>query len=354
MATLTEVSTLSRKVIKFGTAGLVFLMILPVLTRLGKAIYYKYNPPPVPPPTVTYGKIPPVVFPKLEGAKRPEILLETISGGLPKFQDRANVYPVEINKSRLLTLERYRQKAKALEINNEPVQIDDRTYRFIHPTLPVMFEVDLITNVVTYKYDWTTDINLLKKGIIPQGNEAISEARAFFSRIGLLTDDLIAGTAKYKYLTATGSALVLAAEAAEANFVRVDLFRADKDKMRMVTAGGETSPVNVLISSGVYGGNNNRIVQASYQYSKLVDSANVATYPLKSIDAAWKELTSGGGFIVKSVLPKEYVRKITLGYYESNEPQVFMQPVFVFEGDAGFTAYVSAIDPNTLIEIAPQ
>lgn len=353
MATLTEVSGLSRKVIKYGTGVLIFLMILPVLTRLGRAIYNKYNPPPEPPPQNTYGKIPAVVFPKVEGGKRPEIVLETISGGLPKFQDKANVYPVEVNKSRLLTLERYRQKAKALEINTEPIQIDDRTYRFIHPTLPLTFEVDLITNVVTYKYDWTTDANLLRGGRIPQGNEAINEARGFFSKIGLLMDDLITGTAKYKYLTATGSALVPAPEVAEANFVRVDLFRADKDKLRIVTAGGETSPIYALISSGGYGGNsNNRIVQASYQYSKLVGSGS--TYALKSIDTAWKELTTGGGFIVKSVLPKEYVRKITLAYYESNEPQAFMQPVYVFEGDAGFTAYVSAINPDTLIEVAPQ
>jgi hypothetical protein len=352
MANLTEVSAVSRKIIKFGTAGLVFLMILPILTRVAKVIYYRYNPPPVPPPTVTYGKIPAVVFPIVEGAKRPEIVLETISGGLPRFQDRANVYPVEINKSRLLTLERYREKAKSLRINSEPIRVDDRTYRFIHATEPVVLEVDLITNVVSYKYDWTTDVTMMEKGTIPRGEEAVNEAKSFFSRIGLLTDDLAVGTAKYKYLTATGSALVPAPEVAEANFVRVDLFRADKDKIKVVTAGGETSPVYALISAKSRDGI--RVVQASYQYSQLVSGTSVATYPLKPITTAWNELTSGGGFIVKSVLPKEYVRKISLAYYESNEPQDYLQPVYVFEGDAGFTAYVSAIDPETLIELRPK
>lgn len=352
MATLTEISTLSRRVIKFGTASLIFLMILPVLTRAAKLVWYKYHPPPVPPPTVAYGKIPAIIFPQTGGGKRPEIVLETITGGFPRFQDRANVYPVAINKSRLLTLERYRQKARAFEITNEPVQINDRTYRFIHPTLPITLEVDLITNLITYKYDWTTDMDLLQTGEVPKGNEAIIEARGFFGRIGLLADDLAQGTATYKYLVATGSALVPATDPADADFVRVDLFRADKDKIRVVTAGGDTSPVYALISTANRAGT--KIVQANYQYSQLVEGTNTATYPLKPVESAWNELTSGGGFIVRSVMPKEYVRKATLAYYESNEPQAYLQPVYVFEGDAGFTAYVSAINPDTLIEVVPQ
>ena len=40
------------------------------------------------------------------------------------------------------------------------------------------------------------------------------------------------------------------------------------------------------------------------------------------------------------------VRNIYLAYYDSISPQTYLQPVFVFEGDGGFIAYVPAINPE--------
>jgi hypothetical protein len=40
------------------------------------------------------------------------------------------------------------------------------------------------------------------------------------------------------------------------------------------------------------------------------------------------------------------IRNIFLAYFESEEPQNYLQPIFVFEGDKNFTAYVSAVDPE--------
>ena len=37
------------------------------------------------------------------------------------------------------------------------------------------------------------------------------------------------------------------------------------------------------------------------------------------------------------------VRTVTLAYYDSLDPQNYLQPVFVFEGDDGFLAYVPAV-----------
>jgi hypothetical protein len=85
------------------------------------------------------------------------------------------------------------------------------------------------------------------------------------------------------------------------------------------------------------------VVQANYQYSKTLDN-DFATYPLKSIVSAWNELTGGGGYIAKRAGSNVTVRKAYLAYYESNDPQDFLQPVFVFEGDGGFMGYVQAVD----------
>jgi len=134
--------------------------------------------------------------------------------------------------------------------------------------------------------------------------------------------------------------------------VRVDLFRKDKEEelptgekttMKIVTVGGETSPVNVIISGQT---GDKKTIQANYYYSQILGE-DFATYALKSIDAAWKELTAGGGFIAKRT-PNQtvVVRRANLAYFESNSQQLFLQPVYVFEGDGGFTAYVAAVDPS--------
>jgi hypothetical protein len=69
------------------------------------------------------------------------------------------------------------------------------------------------------------------------------------------------------------------------------------------------------------------------------------------VDQAWKELVSGGGFIAKRTTENQVVvRKVSLAYFEANEQQAFLQPVYVFEGDGGFTAYVQAVDHSYIIE----
>ena len=37
------------------------------------------------------------------------------------------------------------------------------------------------------------------------------------------------------------------------------------------------------------------------------------------------------------------IRKVSLAYFEPVTPAQFLQPVYVFEGDRGFAAYVPAI-----------
>ena len=339
MATLTEVSVISRKAVKYGAYGAVIIILIPVVVRLGKRIYLALNPPPPPPPTVLYGKLPKLVFPPTDAAATPEYKLETIEGGLPKLPEAGRVYVVGINKSRLLELDRIKEKVRLLGFVNNPEQLDESTYRFFHPTIAAQVTVNIISRGFAYKYDWTAEMAVYSTRAVPVGNTAITEGNSYFEKLGLLTDDLAAGSGKSVYLVATNSAMVPTDNLYEANFVRVDLFRANRDDLKIVTAGGDTSPVNVIISSLT---SNKRVVQANYQYSQVLEDS-FATYPLKNSEVAWQELIAGGGYVAKRTTPQVTIRKVYMGYYESNDPQQFMQPVIVFEGDYGFLAYVPAV-----------
>lgn len=353
MATLTSVSAVARKGIKYGIIFLIVLMIIPVVSRAVRNWWDSTHPAPPAPPTVRYGKLPPLQFPKVDDPSVPEYKLETISGGLPTdIPITVKVYLAGINRSRLVSLDRIRGIAKTLGFTTSVVPLDEQNYKFSHQTLPAEILFNIITWQFAYRFDWTTDPQVYSTiGKEPQVNQAIGEARTYFQSIGLLSSDLSNGPVQTRYFIATGSAMLPTQSFYEANFTRVDLFRSEKDKLRVVTPGGVTdSPVNVTFS-GLTG--NRRVVQANYYYSMTNDS-EFATYPTKPVQTAYDELVNGGGFISKRAGPKVIIRKVTLGYYESNDPQSFLQPIYIFEGDGGFLAVVQAVDNSYIqTEVVP-
>src|SRR5258708_17171474 len=67
-----------------------FIAILLVL-KLGGAVKELISPTPPPPPTVAFGKLPPPSFPTQADTGKYSYTLNTVSGVLPNFSDRAKV-----------------------------------------------------------------------------------------------------------------------------------------------------------------------------------------------------------------------------------------------------------------------
>jgi hypothetical protein len=342
MATLTEVGSVARKGIKIAIIALIALMISPLVAKGIKYLYLRLHPTPPAPPNYKYGALPPIEFPQTADEATPEYSLQTISGDLPALPNIANVYVVGINKYRLLTLDRVKEKVKVLGFTNDPQEISDQIYKFYHPLIPAVLTYNIISGEFSYEYDWTQDKDVPNTTSVSTGEQAIFEAKTFFQSVESLPDDLVNGEGKFSFLAATHSAMIPVDSIYNANFVRADLFRADRDKMKIVTPGGDTSPVNIIFS-GLTGGR--RVVLANYQYSQVIDG-DFGTYPLKSVTTAWQELVAGKGYIAKKTGYKITVRRVSLAYFESQTSQKFLQPVFVFEGDGGFIAYVSAVDSS--------
>mgnify|MGYP001590433495 FL=1 len=343
MATLTEVSFYARRVVKWGAIGLVIIMLIPPTLTLIKRIYVAINPPPPPAPTVRYGKLPMLVFPSTtNNFSKLNYRLETIEGGLPKLANVSKIYFVSINKSRILELERIKAKAAVLGFSQAPEKTDEQTYKFVHLDQPAQLTVNIIYNSYIYGYDWRSDADIWGARDVPNNGQALVEAKNFWQSLGLLSGDLADGKAKFTYLAINGGELVSTTALSEANFVRVDLQRSDKDGLPVVTPTN-ISPVYVIFSGA--GDRSKRVIEARYAYSKILDD-NFSTYPLKSVDQAWNELQAGGGYVANPAGNQIVVRKASLAYYESDTPQEFFQPVFVFEGDGGFVGYVPAVSTD--------
>jgi len=349
MATLTDVSSASRKVIKWGLVSIVVLSLIPVFTGIIRKSINIINPEPPPAPTVKYGKLPKLVFPE-DAGDWPEFTLETIEGSLPVLPTMNKVFPVEVNKSRLLSLQRLTPKAASAGFSDPPLEIDDQRYKFIHPKYPIEMLTNLVYGTINYKYEWSGVEDIIQTKNAPVGTSAVDSAKGFWSQLVSLPADIVKGTSQVKYLAALGNTFAPVESPFDANFTRADLFRADLDSLRVVTPGGTTSPIYVIMSS--INREMKKVVLADYQYSKIFEEY-FATYPLRGVDQAWKDLQERRGHIAIRTVPRVVIRKVTLGYYESAIPQQFMQPVYLFEGDGGFMAYVPAIDPSYLQEETP-
>lgn len=350
MATLTETAYWTRKIIKLGTIGLIVIIILRSGFKIGRNIWRQLHPPPPPPPTVSFGKLPKLVFPEenlpLEKSKI-SFKLETIQGGLPKLPDVGKVYFIPIKGSNLLALERANALAQKMGFRNQPEAISNTFYRWTSQTTPqTTLEMDINNLNFHLFYDYTQDQEILTSKNLPTNQQAAQEAKNFLISNGLLPEDLANGTAEFEYLRFSQPQLLPVNSLSEADFVRVNLFRANLDDLKILPPNPKKSLISFLFSGSRTPGK--RIVEINYTYFPL-EKEIFGTYPLKPVVQAWNELQGGQGYIANLGQNQEgqiTIRQVYLAYYDSEKTQHYLQPIYVFAGDKDFFGYVSALDPK--------
>lgn len=344
MATLTQTAYLSRKTIKYGSAVLVAFLILRSIFLIVSTYWRKAHPAPLPPPTVAFDKLPKLNFPARTGLPPITLKLETISGVLPKFPDRAKVYFMPQVSPNLLAWDSTKAWARSLGFTQEPETPDKFSFRFKTETSPkTTLEVNVLTRNFSLSYDWKNDLDIFSGGSPPQESQAISLAKAFLQRANLLLDDLITGAAEVTYLKYNQGNLNKALFYSEANFVKVNLFRQNVDEMRILPPNPKDANISFLLSSS--SAPEKSIVETRFIHF-LISWTNFATYPIKDANTAWTQLASGKGFIANlgnNPSGKVTVRNAYLAYFDSDTAQNFLQPIIVFEGDNDFYAFVPAV-----------
>jgi len=348
MTTLTEATYWTRKFLKFGIAALVAFIVLRTTFKIGKNVWRQIHPPPPPPPTVSFGKLPKIVFPSenlpLEKSKI-SFKLETIQGGLPKLAGVGKVYFRPVKSPNLLALDRANSLAQKMGFRNPPEKKDETTYRWVNENSTIL-EMDINNLNFHLIYDFKNDQEILTSKNLPTNQQAAQETKNFLLNNELLPEDLANGTAEFEYLRLSTDQLVTVNSLSEAEFIRVNLFRANLDELRIFPPNPKKSLIFFLFSGSRTPGK--RIVEISYVYFPI-EKEIFGTYPLKPITQAWNELQQGQGYIANLGQNENghiTVRKVYLGYYDSDFPQHYLQPIYVFEGDRNFFAYVPAVDPK--------
>jgi hypothetical protein len=345
MTPLRKAAEVSQLVIKWGAVAIVSLMVGRVV--VGAAIqWYKQAFPDIPDPTIGFGILPPVAFPDQE-PRQLTYKLETVSGRLPDMPTQAEVLYMNATRPNLLALERSQEDADTLGFKVKPDKISDTAYRWVvQAPVPMTLTTSIYDGRFIWKTDWSSNPNFLAVKTLPSQIQAVKEVRDMVGKMEEDPADITEGESTISYLKGLNGVFQPATSLADADFIQVDLFRKRyKDSHPFVTPETGRGVVRAILSGNPRAG---RMLQVEYNYF-MMDYSKVETYPLRPAAQAWQELQQGSGYIASldPGVTEVVVRRVELGYFDSFEPQQYMQPVYVFSGDNNFVGYIQAVkDPK--------
>lgn len=350
---LTEISIAVRKLTIIGIAGFVIFLILRFFLVLTIAYIKSRQPPlPPPPPNVRFNKLPKPKFTGMTSSSGLKFALLNIEGKPPETTDSAKVYAMPKKLPTLLSSERAKAFAKKLNFTNDPDSIASIYYHYTDPLEPLRtLDLDIVNMNFSLIYNFAANPAFVfnpNRTITKEG--ALVEVKNFIRTNTLFDETIMQGkntTTLFTYLPQTkdfSKALSLSA----ADAIRLDYFRADLDSMKILPAKFDESFTYALYSPNK--SVNSGILELSYTFWPIAYD-DFATYPVKTGAEAWQDLIDGYGFVVRLGNNKPdqiIIRNIYLAYYDTKEPQLFLQPIFVFEGDNDFVAYIPAVTSDWL------
>ncbi|MFC1727350.1 hypothetical protein ACFL0Y_02395 [Patescibacteria group bacterium] len=343
MTNLTQAAYYTKRILTAAIMVLVGIIVLRSSLTITQAIWNKFRPEPPPEPTVAFGKLPKIEFPE---QKIPDLnfKLETIEGALPLFEELGKVYFIPQKNISLLSLERAKDKALSLGFRNDPESINNISYRWTKNTEPkTILEMNINTGSFYLHHFYEESPIFLAGRKLISDDQAILIARNWFSAGDSFDKELNKGHGEVIRYQFAPPNLLPANSISETDFIRVNLFREDLDDLKILPPNPKESLISILISATQ--GTKEKVLEVKYNFYPI-DRETQSTYPLKLVSQAWEELQNNQAYIAhlgKNQDGNVVIRKVTLAYYDSGTSINFLQPIYVFEGDRDFFAYVSAI-----------
>ncbi len=342
MSNLTETAFYTRKIINWAIVVLILYIIGQfIFTVVIRNVRLLIPKKPLKPDNAL-GVLPPIVFPVPINAKGITYRLGTFDGTIPVASDTAKVYFMPKERPNFLGLSKAKTQASQLGFKAEPVQKSATEYEWSDPTTPLRtLTMDIISRHINFSYNYAQDLSLFTVKPFSSESKAISDATDFLRRNGLLPFDVDAIHAQVTPLRIQSNVLVSTDAIKEADAARIDFFRNPIEKAKVITP----DPTRGIISLTLSGASNEKkVIELRYRYWP-VSYDLLGRYAIVQSKIAWNKLQNGEGFIAQNPnnLSEVTIRKVNVGYLDTYESQVFLQPVFIFEGDNDFVAYVPAI-----------
>lgn len=341
--TLTEVSYYFRKTAPMAIFIFIFLIFFYFLINLMWPIIF---PPPTR-PLITdpvFGKIPPVNFSyKINYPSNVDFILDTIEGEPITATATAKIYYLPSKSPRFGYLQAIYLMAKNLGFDTEKIKhkIEDKNAIFQDEEKELI--VDISNFNFEYKYRYENNEQLFQNSIIPNENLIKEQVKEFLRMIGRYPEELAKGRENIIFLAYDSSTkeFNVVKRKEEANAVEIDFYRPDIDGFSTVSPKYFNSQNFVV---GVFEEDKFKFIKAQIKFFEK-EEEKFGIYPLKTGEEAWRELKEGKANIVflGERVNQIMIKKMFLAYYDPDFYQEYLQPVYVFLGDQGFVAYVSAV-----------
>src|SRR5260221_3636325 len=161
MASLTTTAITTRKAVRFTIYFIIFLIVGRIFLGLAIGIIQKLFPAPPPAPTLQFGRLPSIPFPKAKNIPALTFSVQTPEGGLPNLLSQAKVYFMPQSRPDLLALDMTKQKAASLGFVGNPQQKSPTIYKFTSNRSSSTLEINIITGTFSVGYDLRGDASPL-------------------------------------------------------------------------------------------------------------------------------------------------------------------------------------------------
>lgn len=339
MATLNKAKKETQTILKWGGISLFIILLFFMGIRFLSFVKDALTPPS--PPQASFGKLPSVPFP-IQVKENISYSLDTLTGFLPNFSDRAKVYRITSDPPTLLGLDKTREKVSAIGFKSDGVQIAEDIYQWVdqNKSLQRKITMNIFSSDFTLSSPYLVTQSLEKFSAPDEKSRATEVAKSFLFSMSLFPQDIEENKTKTALYLIEGSVLAPASKISNAKIVRVDFFQKDLDGLPIYYDKGLSSTIDFLVGKE---GQELKVVSARYFHKNI--SKISSTYAMKSASQAFSELQKGKAYIAyKPADTVEFtIKKVFLGYYIGEMQQEFLMPVVVFEGNNDFVAYVSAV-----------
>ncbi len=338
---LTETAHTSRLLIKYGSIGLAGFLIFWSLATAAIAAYRAAHPP-YTPPNIRYGLLPKIVFPKKKFDPK-SFSLELANDSWPSFSDQARVYEIYRPNNSFLALEQDTKTAANLGFKDKPELLSEGVYQFQNSQTNKTLVMNVLDGSFKLTYPYTQDQLLLNPEKMPSKEEAIAYAKNFLQTADKYSQDIDEGEKKVSFWKIEIDGLKSVSSLAQSNVVRVDFFRKSiENGFKIVSSKPGQASISVLVSGS--GMEAKRIIEVDYKYCQI-GRDSYGSYPIKSPKNAYEDLKAGNYWPLSDVTASNLtIRQVSLAYFEPVSLTNFLQPVYVFEGDGSFAAYIPAIE----------
>lgn len=345
MANLTEISISARKLFIYALLAFISLLMLRflfflILNAIPKPV------PKIPTPESRFGKITiPGNVDIKQSTSGMKFSLENIQGKPPEATTVGKVYYMPKKSLSLLSAEKAENLAVRLKFSSEPQITDNTTYLYKDTQ---GLEKTLVVDIVTLNFDYRVDYtplaaDIFQKASLDTKEAMLSKVTSYVSRnsffdASYLKSEPFVEIIRYDDPT---KRFVSIDKIKNAHAIRVSYYRDKIDGLPVISPEYPQSYNYVLYTQS-----------PPYDFLEIsslfwpVDFSNYSTYPLKTSMQAWQDLIDGYGYVIRlgdNTAEKIIIRKMYLAYYDTKTPQKYLQPVFLFEGDNGFYAYVPAL-----------